>query len=550
METAVRAKAKLRHRAWLGGSVALVMAFFAVMITPDTAQALDCNGLSGRRLAMCRTARNDGERYAVRSVCRSGGTRCGAMWMSTPGSSYTNDVIAPISWNASTISLDLRGSVNGNGKESLAIWAVNISVTQNGRRLVSGGSIYRGRHPSNSYTWTDAGESVRVNSVDVSSIPPGGRGVIRLHIHRCFRSSQASGSCADQDVDVVVRRESPPNRWTVEGRSYVSINGGGLTQNATASPGQRIGFYHKMRNNSSYAIPAYTLKRIDVNEEIDGVPSQHIWQQPYAREAKPWTMFYEPNNVKPYNIMTPNAVVTQNDVGRQVCQRIMWYPNNWNDGGWGASPFACVRVPYNYNLTPEIDAPDYITEGTAEVSGVTARINHSGLTRSQPVNYAVARFVVRGGSEYVVPSGEGVSIPYDPRRPGNLVEDWDCYIATNVIKRSRAGLDVTDCTSKNLARNGGGTVIRQGGINIPLGKDNIAGVTLATGDQLCYMTIVSRYTQAIASSVFRYKVDCARMAARPKVQFWGADVRVGGSLSGGAGNAEAKVRTAITVVRR
>jgi len=130
------------------------------------------------------------------------------------------------------------------------------------------------------------------------------------------------------------------------------------------------------------------------------------------------------------------------------------------------------------------------------------------------------------------------------------VGDWDCYIAKNTIKNSRPGLQVADCTSNNLARNGAGTIIQRGGLEIPLGKDNLSGVTMTTGDQLCYMTIVSTYNQHVNTSTFRYAVDCAKVAGRPKVQFWGADVRVGVGIDGSAGNNNAEVRTSLTRVRR
>ena len=163
--------------------------------------------------------------------------------------------------------------------------------------------------------------------------------------------------------------------------------------------------------------------------------------------------------------------------------------------------------------------PDYINEGTIEVSGVTARINHTGSTRSNRANYAVVRFVLRGGGNYTVPGGEGVVVPYDRRSPGNLVGDWDCYIAKNTIKNSRPGLQVADCTSNNLARNGAGTIIQRGGLEIPLGKDNLSGVTMTTGDQLCYIRCLggkSRiwHTTAGVRETWRKKPPAAQACGR------------------------------------
>ncbi len=549
-----RVRVRVGLRLIIGYMLALVfVASTLAIIGADRAEAVDCSGLSGRRHLMCINARNDGERFAVQYICKGGGTRCGAMWMSSPGTSYTNDVINTASWNATSLSLDLRGSVNGNGQSQARVWATNVTVSQNGRILVSGGTLDRGTHPSGAYHWVDGGSSIRVNGIDISGvIAPGSSGRIILQVRRCFYSSPGgSGVCATQDVEVWIKREQAPNQWTVEGQSRVSINGGSLVQNATAAPGQRVRFFHYLRNNSSYTIPPYTLKRIGINQDVNGTTTHHAWASPYTRSASPWNTFYEPSDVKPYNnVFGAEGIVTQDDVGKTVCQKILWLPGAWNTDGWWLSSNACASVPYDYELRPEVQAPDYINEGTIEVSGVTARINHTGSTRSNRANYAVVRFVLRGGGNYTVPGGEGAVVPYDRRSPGNLVGDWDCYIAKNTIKNSRPGLQVADCTSNNLARNGAGTIIQRGGLEIPLGKDNLSGVTMTTGDQLCYMTIVSTYNQHVNTSTFRYAVDCARVAGRPKVQFWGADVRVGVGIDGSAGNNNAEVRTSLTRVRR
>ena len=253
-----RVRARVGLRLIIGYMLALVVvASTLVIIGADTAEAVDCSGLSGRRHLMCINARNDGERFAVQYICKGGGTRCGAMWMSSPGTSYTNDVINTASWNATSLSLDLRGSVNGNGQSQARVWATNVTVSQNGRTLVSGGTLDRGTHPSGAYHWVDGGSSIRVNGIDISGvIAPGSSGRIILQVRRCFYSSPGgSGVCATQDVEVWIKREQAPNQWTVEGQSRVSINGGSLVQNATAAPGQRVRFFHYLRNNSSYTIP-------------------------------------------------------------------------------------------------------------------------------------------------------------------------------------------------------------------------------------------------------------------------------------------------------
>ena len=185
----VKARAGLRFVVGYVFALA-VMSSVTAIVSVDKAEALDCSGLSGRRRLMCTNARNDGERFAVQYICKGGGTRCGAMWMSSPGTSYTNDVINTVGWNATSLSLDLRGSVNGNGQSQARVWATNVTVSQNGQTLVSGGTLDRGTHPSGAYHWVDGGSSIRVNGINISGvIAPGGSGRIVLQVRRCFYSS-------------------------------------------------------------------------------------------------------------------------------------------------------------------------------------------------------------------------------------------------------------------------------------------------------------------------------------------------------------------------
>ena len=92
-----RVRVRVGLRLVIGYMLALVVVTSTLaIIGVDRAEAVDCSGLSGRRRLMCINARNDGERFAVQYICKGGGTRCGAMWMSSPGTSYTNDVINKI----------------------------------------------------------------------------------------------------------------------------------------------------------------------------------------------------------------------------------------------------------------------------------------------------------------------------------------------------------------------------------------------------------------------------------------------------------------------
>jgi len=62
----------------------------------------------------------------------------------------------------------------------------------------------------------------------------------------------------------------------------------------------------------------------------------------------------------------------------------------------------------------------------------------------------------------------------------------------------------------------------------------LSGVSLNSGDKVCYITVVSKYS-AIANNLdWRHSGPaCATVAKTPSVQIWGNDLRVGSTLNGG-----------------
>lgn len=324
------------------------------------------------------------------------------------------------------------------------------------------------------------------------------------------------------------------NQWSVAGTSRVRVNGGAEQQRATAKPGDRIRFFHSLKNTSAYDIPANKLE-IGLDQTINGGSrSYHQWANKYNHVASAGHTFYTPGNVAPYNnVLSGGDRVGDDDVGKEICQQISWRPRAWNVGDWGASGsttgWACVSVPHEYTMWPAVSAPPTIAQGQPRVPGISASINNHGPTKSKRANYAVARFVVRGaGASYTAPSGEGVTVPYDPARPGSLRGDWNCYIATDVIGRN--GVSVSDCSSAGLVQNGAGTEFKRGVSPIlNAASDDISQIkNLTAGDRICYMALVSTYTHQGAIATFRYATTCAKISVLPKVQFWGADVRTYG----------------------
>ncbi len=335
--------------------------------------------------------------------------------------------------------------------------------------------------------------------------------------------------------------DKPCQSWSVRGESYVK-KGSTSAQNRqgfdaqVAKPGEVLYWDHDLRNNSSQNMLSNVKVDIDHTEvPISQNPgsSGNILPSPgpngWVGRGNANELFYKRYNVSLRN--QPGRLVSQNDVGKRLCQRVSWIPGSWSNSSWAVSQWACATVPYNYSLTPNITlSSSSINEGETRVGGIAASVANSGPTKSNPANYAVIRFVVRGDQSTHIAAGDSVVVPDDPRAPGNLIGDWPCEIARQIRNRSGLNIDSTDCSGGGLPVNGGGTVVQTGGMSIAIagGSNDITGLNITTGDRVCYTTIVSTYSPSVGTNTFRYaQPACLNVAKKPKVQFWGGDVRSG-----------------------
>lgn len=329
--------------------------------------------------------------------------------------------------------------------------------------------------------------------------------------------------------------------WKVRGESYVENSttntGNKQGQSAvTAKPGDRLIWDHDLRNVGDYDMQKNIKVEVDhTNVDIGSSPgpSGNIIPNPgpigYAR-GNVNEVFYKAYDVPFLN--QAGRLVSQADVGKKVCQRISWQPESSRaaSNSWGTAQWACADVPYSYNLRPTISVTgSSLNEGDGSVEGVQAGITNDGPTRSDKANLAVIRFVVKDNEATDIPGGEDVKVPYDPASPGNLISDWPCEIAKQIGSRLKLNINATGCTDGGLIRDGSGTIVETSGKQLISGGNNdISGLNLRTGDRLCYTTIVSSYNteKRGAKDVFRYaKPACLSIAKKPKVQFWGGDVR-------------------------
>lgn len=215
-------------------------------------------------------------------------------------------------------------------------------------------------------------------------------------------------------------------------------------------------------------------------------------------------------------------VIKREDVGKRICQRIYWSRQNSSPtAGWGYSPYACVEVPYNYDIEPSVGiSSDYIdTKNVTSIEGINAGLNNKGTEKSQGSSYALARFVARGTEVSSMAGVNAVSLP------GGTVHDWSCAIV-RLIKEKHRELNIDNGTCKEIVANGGKNQIPTGQTSIATNAtDNLSGVNLNANDSLCYVAMVSNYNGSVPSTDFRYAIKCIRTSNKPKVQVWGGDVK-------------------------
>jgi hypothetical protein len=313
--------------------------------------------------------------------------------------------------------------------------------------------------------------------------------------------------------DIQVIRINP---WTINGQSYIqnSTTGGPRSQGTiTANLNDVVHWDHDLRNNSAYNMDRTLYYNVDKTgysgseAGINGNKSQTGNASGTAGQL--FVTLYAPGS--PYTVKT----IGQQDVGAgyngrpEICQRIAWQDKAWNDGGWGWSvPWACVRVPYNYYLTPAVSGPNGVTSVGSPIPAVMPTINNQLLanpgqtTVSESVQWQLKRIQVAPGG----------SIPMVAARNGTA----PCAHYGNTCIDKGSGTQAFPAGSTPLAALNGETV----GANTPVGT------------RICYTLSVQPYTQS--SPNWHHSVPvCMTVSKQPKMQVWGGDVRSRGDIETG-----------------
>ena len=217
-------------------------------------------------------------------------------------------------------------------------------------------------------------------------------------------------------------------------------------------------------------------------------------------------------------------VIKREDMGKRICQRVYWSKrNSLPVSGWGYSQYACVEVPYDYDVEPSVSVnSDYIdTENVTKIEGINAGLNNKGTSKTQNSSYALARFVVRGAEvSGLTGKSDVVSLP-----GGTADSDWPCAIVRLIKGQYKDSLNIDSGACGKIVQNTG-SQLNTGQTPVATNQiDNLDRVKLSANDSLCYVVMVSNYNGSAPSTDFKYAVKCIRSSKRPKVQVWGGDIK-------------------------
>lgn len=305
--------------------------------------------------------------------------------------------------------------------------------------------------------------------------------------------------------------------WTINGQSYIqnSTTGAARSQGTiTANLNDVVHWDHDLRNDSDYNMD----RDLYYNVDKDGYAGSEAWINSNKAQAgwasgvagQLFVTLYAPSS--PYTVKT----IYQQDVGAgyngrdPICQRIAWRDKAWDDGSWGVSaPWACVRVPYNYNLTPAVSGPNGVASVGSPIPSVMPTVrnqlssNPGRTTVSESVRWELKRVEVAPGGSITMTQQENATAPC-------------AHYGNNCIDKT-SGTQVFPAGNTALAALNG----------------EMVNATTPVGTKICYTLSVRPYTH-LSDTDWRHSVPvCVTVSKQPKMQVWGHDVRTRGDIKTG-----------------
>ena len=289
----------------------------------------------------------------------------------------------------------------------------------------------------------------------------------------------------------------PP--WNVTGTSSRTVNN---VSTGIAAPNQVIRWTHVLTLNGGINTTAI-LSNTGITGFSNGWNAANHGSATAAVGRPVGTIRSIPLSAADRTVYT----VTQNDVGNDLCQRLQWAPTSATVGTTSTTNYACVNVPYNYNLLPSISIDTSRNGGSIEPNtpvGVDKIVNNQGPTKSRDTEWRMSQLVVRaGGSISNTGGGENINDP--------------CVFWSG-------------STSCDDSDRGTGEVINPG--RLSLGSTEQLVGDLDAGDKICWGLSVRAYSHNSPAGQWRHSsLVCLTVAKTPKIQFWGADARSSGQVT-------------------
>lgn len=446
----------------------------------------------------------NGAEAEAMSLC--GSLRRGAIWFTNSGNYYGDTVVIEGNDTRNEIPVGIRGSVYScatggtahtgatdvrpEGVNAWRLYGLTSSTLDRG--VVSGARNWSSQGNQIDATLNISGLATNNNGRDDSA-------TIQIGIFRCFRNftTNSGGECYTQIINVTVIRKAKPIVWSLSGSSTVRKGTGASSANITATPGDRLTWTHQLRNNGPNATNTNVWSNLGMSGFTNGWSSglSQVVMGPGAGVGVIRSSFS--NNV--YD-------VTQNDVGRTLCQWVQFDPTNTSGGRNGRGSQACAAIPYNYTLTPTVALNRTEVEVGGQV-GVTGTVNNSGPTKSQNTTWQFSYITIAPGSTNVPTAGVTTAAP------------CTFYAGAGRTCQTVPALSFASGGAAN-----GAQVFNPGSVAF----SRVANVgDLPVGTQVCYALSVRAASSSATTSWSHSAARCAYVAKRPLAQVIGGDLIVG-----------------------
>jgi hypothetical protein len=488
----------------------------------------------------------------------------GMLWLSNQSDYYSEQVV--IGENDQSVGLSLRGAVNScEVSDGYATYAIDVAV-QSGPVTLDGSSFYRGNTPGGQYKWSTEGHrlgaTINVAGVAVCTGSGNVSQSVQVDIYRRLRLNNTALGSGVEKIDLTVQRNCPVAQWSINGQSYIKNTQSdtsadarlpvGLSQGTVkARVGDRLNWYHDLRNNG----PNNMLNNLTYVISLNGF-TQPGWQgrpvvatgkgnvnELFVRHYARYSDSSIDRNQSAYYTLYD---VQGFDIGKTLCQNIVWAPKSWNDASEGGSGQACAAVPYEYALTPTVKG-----------------VNDGDTTEPDRQAVTVEGNVTNGRNRF----GEGPTKTVNNVRWQLTEVVFDPSVPIPQITGGFSASGINPCTFITGEKPGSCKVLASGteangfsSSTSPVSLATSAGSsgTYAVGTRICYLTSVDNWeatynlgarAQSIDTQWRHSAMSCLVVAKKPKVQVQGGDLFVGRQLPGtSVSGSNAEVTTSLSTI--